>query len=171
MSGHPLNPLPGPFVAAPPEAPHMHPSVLVVGHDDDRLQATRDALALGRLTNPVVACRDAVEARDHVLGRGVYADRAAYPLPAVVVTDLRLPRGSGLDVLRTLRSHLALRRTPVIVIADVSEDREAQEREIAEAQHLGAAAFLAQHVAADVLLGVIRDTGVPWSVGRVERGA
>ena len=147
----------------------MYPTVLVVGHDDDRLQATRDALALGRLTNPVVACRDAIEARDYVLGRGAYADRTAHPLPAVVVTDLRLPRGSGLDVLRAVRSHLTLRRTPVVVVADVEEGVE--EQEITEVQQLGAAAFLARHVAADVLVGVIRDTGVPWSVGRVDVGA
>ena len=144
----------------------MHPCVLVVGHDPDRLQATRDGLSLGRLTNPVVACADAVEARDYVLGRPPYADRAAHPLPAVVVTDLHLARGSGLDVLRVVRSHLTLRRTPVVVVAD-----EATDEEITEVQHLGAAAFLAQHVAADVLLGVIRDTGVPWSVGRTEVGA
>ncbi|WP_148611682.1 response regulator [Nocardioides rubriscoriae] len=144
----------------------MQPSVLVIGHDADRLQATCDALALGRLTNPVVACRDASDARDYVLGRPPYDDRDQHPLPAVVVTDLHLGEGSGLDVLRLVRSHLSLRRTPVIVVADEAEDHE-----ITEVQHLGAAAFLAQHLAADVLLGVIRDTGVPWSVGRVEAGA
>lgn len=147
----------------------MYPTVLVVGHDDDRLQATRDALALDRLTNPVVACRDAVETRDYVLGRGAFADRAAHPLPAVVVTDLRLSQGSGLDVLRLVRGHLTLRRTPVVVVADVEEG--VDEQEIAEVQHLGAAAFLARDVAVDVLVGVIRDSGVPWSVGRVELGA
>ncbi len=144
----------------------MHPSVLVIGHDDERLRATREALAAGGLANPVVACHDAIDARAYVLGRPPYDDRVLHPMPAVVVTDLRLPRGSGLDVLRLVRSHLSLRRTPVVVVADRADDME-----IAEAQHLGAAAFLAQHVAADVLLGVIRDTGVPWAVGRVEMGA
>jgi DNA-binding NarL/FixJ family response regulator len=144
----------------------VQPSVLVIGHDADRLQATRDGLALGRLTNPVVGLNDATEARDYVLGRPPYDDREQHPLPAVVVTDLHLSEGSGLDVLRLVRSHLSLRRTPVIVVAD-----EAAEHEIDEVQHLGAAAFLAQHLAADVLLGVIRDTGVPWAVGRVEVGA
>lgn len=144
----------------------MHPSVLVIGHDDDRLQATRDALSLGRLTNPVLSCRDATEAKAYVHGQPPFDDRVLHPLPAVVVTDLRLPEGSGLDVLRIVRSHLSLRRTPVVVIAGDADDDE-----IAEAQHLGAAAFLAQDVAAEVLIGVIRDTGVPWAVGRVEMGA
>lgn len=144
----------------------MHPSVLVIGHDAARLQSTSDALALGRLANPVVGCRDAVEARAFVLGRSPYTDRVRHPLPAVVVTDLRLPVGTGIDVLRLVRSHLVLRRTPVIVVAD-----EATDAEIAEVHQLGAAAFLAQQVAAEVLLGVIRDSAVPWAVGRVEQPA
>ncbi|WP_139977512.1 response regulator [Nocardioides litoris] len=147
----------------------MHPPVLVVGHDADRLAATRDALVRGHLSNPVVACRDADDARDYVLGRGAYADRDRHPLPAVVVTDLRLASGSGIDVLRAVRGHLRMRRTPVVVVADTAAG--VDDEEIREVHHLGAAAFLAEHVAPDVLLGVIRETGVPWSVGRVELGA
>ncbi len=140
----------------------MYPSVLVVGQDDARLAATRTALAAGGLTNPVVSCSDAVDAAAYVLGRPPFADRTAHPQPAVVVTDLRLGRGSGLDVLRLLRSHLTLRGTPVVVLADGAE-----EHEITAAQELGAAAFLSSTMACEVLLGVIRDTGVPWSVGRL----
>ena len=54
------------------------------------------------------------------------------------------------------------RRAPVVVLAD-----DADENEISAAQDLGAAAFLSSEMACDVLLGVIRDTGVPWSVGRL----
>ncbi len=140
----------------------MYPSVLVVGQDSARLAATRTALAAGGLTNPVVSCNDAVDTAAYLLGRPPFADQAAHPQPAVVVTDLRLGRGTGLDVLRLLRSHLTLRGTPVVVLADGAE-----ESEITAAQELGAAAFLSSTMACDVLLGVIRDTGVPWSVGRL----
>lgn len=140
----------------------MFPSVLVVGQSEARLAATRTALAAGGLTNPVVSCRDAADAAAYLLGRPPFSDTGAHPQPAVVVTDLRLQRGSGLDVLRLLRSHLTLRGTPVIVLGD-----DADETEIAAAQDLGAAAFLSSAMACDVLLGVIRDTGVPWSVGRL----
>ena len=140
----------------------MYPSVLVVGQSDARLADTRNALASGGLTNPVVSCRDAVDAAAYMLGQPPFSDSGAHPHPAVVVTDLRLQRGSGLDVLRVLRSHLTLRGTPAVVLAD-----DAAEDEIASAQELGAAAFLSSAMACDVLLGVIRDTGVPWSVGRI----
>lgn len=141
----------------------MQPAVLVVGQSPVRLEATRDALDRGNLTNPVISVRDAPGAHAYIRGFAPYDNRAAYPLPAVVVTDLTLPVGSGLDVLRVVRSHLPLRRTPIVVISDG-----ATAAEITEAQQQGAAAVLSHHVAADVLLGVIRDTGVPWSVNRME---
>jgi CheY-like chemotaxis protein len=144
----------------------MYPSVLVVGQNDARLAATRAALAAGGLTNPVVSCRDAVDAAAYMLGRPPFGDPVDHPQPAVVVTDLRLPRGTGLDILRLLRTHLTLRGTPVVVLADG-----ASEEDILAAQDLGAAAFLSSTMACDVLLGVIRDTGVPWSVGRLPSSA
>ncbi|QCW51822.1 response regulator [Nocardioides dongxiaopingii] len=147
----------------------MHPPVLVVGHDDVRLRATRDAFARGRLTNPVVALADAVEARAYVLGHAPYEDRDRHLMPAVVVSDLHLAGGSGLDVLRTVRSHLSLRRTPVILVGD--EGGDIDEDEVTEARQLGAAAVLGRRVAVDALVGVIRDTGASWSVGHAEIGA
>ena len=100
-----------------------------------------------------------MEATDYVHGRPPYDDRAVTPAPVVVVTALHLPRGSGLDVLRVVRSNLCDRRTPVIVVAD-----DAEESEIDEVHRLGAAAFLDGSVAADVLLDVIRDTHIPWAL-------
>ncbi len=108
------------------------------------------------------AAADAVEAADFILGRPPFGDRRESPQPAVVVTDLHLTRGSGLDVLRLLRGHLTSRNTPVVILADGATTAEIQ-----SAQQLGAAAFLSAAIAPSVLLGVIRDTGVPWSVGRL----
>lgn len=138
----------------------MHPPLLVVGHDELRLQATRDALHYGRLLNPVVECAGLEELTAYVQGQAPYDDRATHPLPAVVLTELHLDRGTAADVLRAVRNQLTLRRTPVIVVAD-----EATEQEIDEVHRLGAAAFLDRGVAVDVLVGVIRDTDVPWAVG------
>lgn len=133
----------------------MHPSLLVVGHDELQLQATRDALLFGRLLNPVVACGDLAEVTAYV---------SAHPAPAVVLTALRLSDGCAADVLRLVSGHAFLRGTPVIV---VSED--AEEDAIDEVHRLGAAAYLDRSLAVDVLVDVIRDTGIPWALGtRVE---
>ncbi len=145
-------------------SPHLtaatgHAPVLVVGHDADSLEATRDALAFGRLMNPVTGCDDIADLRAYVEGRAPHTPREAHPLPAVVVTELRLPTGDASDVLRLVRGHLALRRVPVVVVADG-----ATAAEIADITALGATAFLDRSVAADVLLSVLRDADLPWSL-------
>ena len=129
----------------------MHPPLLVVGHDELQLQATRDALLFGRLLNPVVACTDVAEATS-------YAQE--HPAPAVVLTELTLPDGGAADILGLISGHAFLSGTPVIV---VSED--ATEDAIAEVHQLGAAAYLDRSLAVDVLVDVIRDTGIPWAFG------
>ncbi len=127
-----------------------HAPVLVIGHDEACLEATRDALSFGRLVNPVLACDDLAELRNHLDSRD---------LPAVVVTELHLPDGTATDVLRLVRSNLALRRTPVVVVSDG-----ASAEEIVEATALGATAVLDRGVAVDVLVGVLRDADLPWAI-------
>lgn len=137
MTPHPL-----------PTAPHA--PVLVIGHDDICLEATRDALAFGRLVNPVLACADLSDLENYL---------SQHPLPAVVVTEMRLATGSASDVLRLVRSNLALRRTPVVVVSDG-----ATAEEITDVTALGATAYLDRGVAADVLVGVLRDVDLPWAI-------
>lgn len=141
----------------------MHAPILVVGQSSDGLRRTRDDFISGGLVNPVVACDDAAHAEAYVLGHGEYAQRDIHPLPAVVVTELRLPAGSGTDVLRVVRGHLTLRRTPVVVVGG-----EPDSAEIAEVHRLGATAYLSQPVATQALLEVIRGLGMPWSITRLE---
>ena len=134
--------------------------VTVIGHDDLCVQATRDALTSGNLLNPVRACDDVTDFEDYVLGTAPYLPREEHPLPAVVLTELHLPSGTAMDVLRMVRGNLALRGTPVVVVSTGATDSE-----IAEITALGATAYLDRGVATEVLVGVLRDSGMPWSLG------
>ncbi len=138
-------------------------AVLLVGKGPAAVRRTRDELLSGGLTNPVVACADGDEASTYLLGLGSHSRGDLHPLPAVVVTELRLRLGSGLEVLRTVRDHCALSRTPVIVVGgDPGDD------ELAELHRRGADAYLSRHVADHALLDVIRGLHLPWSIDRVE---
>ncbi len=72
---------------------------------------------------------DGEDARDYLLGRGSYRDRQAYPLPSAVITDLRMPRLNGLELLRWVRSQPEFEHLPMFVfsslhgLADVEEVR------------------------------------------------
>ena len=114
------------------------PSCLLLVEDDEndvfffRRAVTKAAIAL-----PVCHVRDGQEAIDYLAGRGPFADRAAHPLPRLVLLDLNLPVKHGLDVLRWMRRQPATRSTVVVVLTSSVDilDRH-------EAYSLGANSYL-----------------------------
>jgi CheY-like chemotaxis protein len=61
------------------------------------------------------------EAIAYLRGDGQYADRQQFPLPSLVLLDLKLPRRSGFDVLLAIRQHPSLRRLPIVVLTSSRE--------------------------------------------------
>ena len=96
----------------------LRPILLVEDNPMD-LDLTRRAFARRRLANPIEVARDGQEALDWIPRW-----EAGEPLPLVVLLDLKLPRVSGLEVLRQLREHPISRDLPVVVLTSSSEDRD-----------------------------------------------
>jgi CheY-like chemotaxis protein len=68
-------------------------------------------------------------------GSGRFADRARYPLPYLVFLDLKLPRLSGLEVMRWIGTRSELRHLPVVVLTSSAEQRDIDLLHAAGAQH------------------------------------
>jgi len=68
---------------------------------------------------------------------GKYADREQYPLPSLILLDLKMPRLSGLEVLAWIRQQPELNRLPVVVLTSSQEDSD-----LAQAYDLGANSYL-----------------------------
>jgi CheY-like chemotaxis protein len=66
----------------------------------------------------VQSVADGAEAIEWLAGRGVYADRNAYPLPDLLITDLRMPRKNGFDLMRWVRSQPEVAHLPIVVYSD-----------------------------------------------------
>lgn len=64
---------------------------------------------------------DGQEAIDYLDGQGQFADRSRYPLPALVILDIRMPRKSGEDVLDWLRTSAHLPPTFVVALTGASQ--------------------------------------------------
>src|SRR3954447_9579420 len=82
--------------------------------DDERL--TLRALRKNNIVNEVVIAGDGQQALDYLFGKGEYAGRDMSVMPAVVILDLKLPRLSGLEVLKQIRETEATKRLPVVVL-------------------------------------------------------
>jgi CheY-like chemotaxis protein len=103
--------------------------------DDERL--TLRALRRNNIMNEVVVACDGQEAIDYLFGSGSFAGRDMSVMPAVVVLDLKLPRLSGLEVLKRIRTDDRTKRLPVVVLTS-SEDAS----QVEESYALGANSFI-----------------------------
>jgi len=69
-----------------------------------------------KLQGSIQVVSDGDEAIAYLSGTGKYSDRERFPLPAVVLLDLKLPRRSGLEVLEWLKAQPVLGRLPVVIL-------------------------------------------------------
>lgn len=77
-----------------------------------------------KLPHSLRLVEDGQRAIDWLDGRGAYADREKYPLPDIVLLDLKMPLKNGFEVLEWLRSQQNLREIPVIILSSSDDSRD-----------------------------------------------
>jgi two-component system response regulator len=95
--------------------------ILVVEDNPDHLELTVLTLQEQRINAEIVVARDGAEALNYLWGEGAYAGRDTQIQPAFVMLDMKLPKLSGLDVLRSVRSNPLTALVPVIMLTSSSE--------------------------------------------------
>ncbi|RYX93127.1 MAG: response regulator [Comamonadaceae bacterium] len=95
--------------------------VLVVEDNPDHLELTVLTLVEQGVQSEIVTARDGVEALDYLFGTGAHLGRDVQRQPAFVLLDMKLPKLSGLDVLRRLRANPHTAFVPVIMLTSSSE--------------------------------------------------
>lgn len=89
---------------------------LIVENDPNDAFLIRRALKSSPNFGSSFLCRNPSEAKAYLLGAGMYSDRAAYPLPTVVISDLRMDAELGTDLVQWLREQPPPLSTISIVI-------------------------------------------------------
>src|ERR1700743_1485894 len=90
---------------------------ILLGEDDrDDEELTLRALRRSNIRNEVIVAHHGREALELLFGGARFLDGEMEQLPAVVLLDLKLPKGSGIEVLREIRSEPRTRRLPVVVL-------------------------------------------------------
>jgi CheY-like chemotaxis protein len=125
------------------------PILLVEDEPNDVLFFQR-AMKKAGMINPVQVVNDGQAAIDYLQGTGKFAQREEFPLPALILLDLKLPFVMGLDVLKWIRQQSEL--APIVVV--LSSSRE--EADIAAAYRLGANAYLVKPAEASKLGDMVR---------------
>ena len=133
------------------------PTILVVEDNVTDVMLIRRAFSKAHIANPLQVVGDGDAAVEYLAGRGEFANRDQFPLPALMLLDLKLPRRSGLEVLAWLRAQTILRRLPVVVLTSSS-----QSQDVNRAYELGANSYLVKPVQFDDLQEMLGKVNVYW---------
>ena len=131
--------------------------ILLVEDNRMDLELTLDAFHEAHLGNTVHVAPGGQAALDYVFGRGEFADREKYPLPDLVLLDLKMPAVDGFEVLRQMKSASLIKRLPVVILTSSRE-----EGDRALSYDLGVNSYLVKPVSFEGFLEVIRRVGNYW---------
>ena len=132
----------------------MNDQVILLIEDNPKDEAlTLRALKKNNIGNEVVVARDGAEAVDRLFGAG--GNQA--PLPQLVLLDLKLPKVSGIEVLRRIRDDPRTRSIPVVAMTSSRE-----ERDIAETYKLGLNSYIVKPVDFDQFGKIVEELGYYW---------
>jgi len=114
-----------------------HQCILQVEDDENDVFLMERAFAHAGITNPVRVAVDGQAAIDYLSVAGAFGDRQNYPLPCLVLLDLKLPKISGLEVLEWIRRQPELKKLVVVLFSSsLSPD------EVERAYELGVNSFV-----------------------------
>jgi len=132
------------------------PILLVEDNRDDEVLTLR-ALRKNNIKNEVVVARDGAEALDYLFGTNQYAGRDVSDWPSVVLLDLKLPKISGMEVLRKIRTDERTRAMAVVILTSSK-----QEEDVAEGYGLGVNSYVRKPVEFVKLFEAVRQIGLYW---------
>lgn len=135
-----------------------HNILLVEDNPNDEMLTLR-ALKKHGLVNSVDVARDGAEALDYLFCQGAYADRDPEQLPQLVLLDLKLPKITGLQVLKRVRETPRTRLLPVVALTTSDE-----EKDLAECYSLGANSYVRKPVDFLQFMEAVRQLGLYWLV-------
>ncbi|MBI4538584.1 MAG: response regulator [Gemmatimonadetes bacterium] len=131
--------------------------VLLVEDNPDYALLVQLAFSQAGVTNPVRVLGDGEAAIAYLSGLPPYDDRARYPHPALMITDLRLPKRSGLELLEWIRDRREFDRLPVVVLTSSTDPNDE-----VRAYQLGARFYVVKPMRVQALVLTVRAFAELW---------
>jgi two-component system response regulator len=132
--------------------------ILLVEDSDADAELIIRGLRKSNLVNNVVRLHDGVEALEFIFRQGAFRGRAGGQ-PRLILLDLKMPRLSGIEVLRRLKADEQMRMIPVVMLTSSAE-----EQDVVDSYKLGVNSYLVKPVDFAAFSSVINQTGLYWAV-------
>jgi two-component system response regulator len=141
----------------------MTRTILLVEDDENDVFLLTRAFKKAGIENPLRVASDGQQAIDYIEGVGAFSNREEFPLPYLILLDLKLPKVKGLEVLKRVRE--SSDRWIVVILSSSKNDTD-----IAEAYRLGANAYLSKPAHFEGLVELVQAIQVFWLKHNLSKG-
>jgi CheY-like chemotaxis protein len=137
----------------------MTSHTIILAAEDEESDAFFLGMALKKagIRNRLVIARDGQEAVEYLKGDGIYSDRDKYPLPKLLLLDLKMPRMGGFGVLAWRAAHPAFKDLPAVVLSS-----SAQVADVEKARQLGASDYCVKPNNLKDLTRLVQELAARW---------
>ena len=135
--------------------------LLLAEDDEDAYLLFKLAWDYAVIETPLRRVADGDEAIRYLDGTGAFADRNRYPLPSLVVLDIKMPKRDGFDVLSWIRADRRFAQMPTVVLSASGEQVDR-----ASASKLGADDYFVKPVSFPELVQIVRGMHERWVINR-----
>lgn len=137
--------------------PASRPTILHVEDDPNDVLLISRAFRKAEVAAQIQVVNDGEQAVHYLSGNDSFAQREQFPVPSLVLLDLKLPRKSGIEVLEWIRAQPGLKRIPVVMLTSSK-----QPLDINRAYDLGVNAYLVKPVNFDALIEMVKTLDSFW---------
>ncbi len=132
---------------------------ILLAEDDERdIELTMTALEEYKLVNEVIVVNDGEQALDYLYCRGKFANRKNGN-PAVILLDIKMPKVTGLEVLRQIKSDGNLKKIPTVILTSSRE-----EKDLVKSYELGVNAYVVKPVDFEEFIRAVKELGLFWAI-------
>jgi len=132
-------------------------TILLVEDNPDHAELVIRNMETFQVANTIIHLEDGELALDYLHGRGNYADRKQFPMPHLMLLDLRLPKVDGLEVLAEVKTTPKLLAMPVVILTTSNA-----EMDMAQAYEHHANSYVTKPVNFDEFSKLLKDLGFYW---------
>jgi CheY-like chemotaxis protein len=138
--------------------------ILLAEDDRNDIALMRRAFVEAAIPNPLIDVRNGREVVEYLTGKDAYADRQKYPLPGLMLLDLKMPWMDGFDVLSWLRRQPAFDGLPVVLLTSSK-----LQPDVVQSRLMGVYDYRVKPHAFDELVSLLTDVRKCWLDERSNR--
>lgn len=131
--------------------------LLMIEDNPADIELTLNALQKNNLANHIFVVQDGEEALEYIFCTGRYVDRSINSIPKVILLDIKLPKVSGIEILRRIRGDERTKYIPVVVLTSSKE-----EKDIIDSYELHVNSYIVKPIKFENFAKTVSELGLYW---------